>query len=129
MFKPTGFKLPLLVAGGTCLFDGRSEVLGRQQCGEAECAVEAGTRWENASFVQTVGSCLLWCTWRDLGMVCPEHDGTRQLCPNQMNSCDVGDCCESLNHPHNKVVCRAFIFHWNSRNCMSCPTQVTNCSW
>lgn len=82
MLKPTGFKLPLLVAGGTCLFGGPSERLGRQQRSEAECAVEAGIRWENASFVQAVGSCLLWCTWRDLGMeVCPERGGTQRLCP------------------------------------------------
>jgi len=57
MLKPNGFKLLLLVAGGNYLYDGPSEMLRGQQHGEAECAVEAGTRWENSSFVGTVGSC------------------------------------------------------------------------
>jgi len=60
MLKPNGFKLLLLVAGGNYLYDGPSEMLRGQQHGEAECAVEAGTRWENSSFVGTVGSCRVY---------------------------------------------------------------------
>lgn len=60
MLKPNGFKLPLLVAGENYLHDGPSEMLERQQHGEAECAVEAGTRWEDSSFVGTVGSCRVY---------------------------------------------------------------------